>query len=135
MTLTKIVAIALAVLTVTAGAAAAMPGNAPEHARTNDNAEQTDEHSQAGDPASGNESEDAVHGDGMAEQQRTTNQERQGPPVDLPSPVPDHVRQIHDLIRQVLNDELDGSLGKAISDMMGGGQADHGGNGNAAQRG
>ena len=139
MTLSKLVAIALAVLTLTAGAAAAMPGNAPDHAGST-TAEQAADHGHH-DQAEGNET--GVDGDDPADnadgagQQRNANQEQHGPPVDLPSQVPDHVAQIHDLIRQFLNEDLDGSLGKAISGVMGGGQAANSGNGNAdgAQRG
>jgi hypothetical protein len=133
MTLTKLVAIALAVLTLTAGAAAAMPGNAPDHAGSN-TAEQASAHGPQ-DGADGNESE--VDDADTTEQRRTADHERYGPPVDMPSQVPDHVTQIHDLIRHFLNGGHDGSLGEAISGVMGGGQAANGANGNAdaAQRG
>ncbi|MFB6300539.1 MAG: hypothetical protein ABEH65_09790 [Halobacteriales archaeon] len=46
-----------------------------------------------------------------------------GPPSDLPGPVPDFVSTIHDLITQFINGALDGSLGSAISEQIGGGSS------------
>ncbi len=40
-----------------------------------------------------------------------------GPPTDLPDAVPDFVAEIHDLIRQFLGGDLDGSLGDAVSNV------------------
>ena len=140
MNLTKLTAIALAVLTLTAGAAAAMPGNAPDQAGSN-TAEQASDHGQHDEAADGNETavdaeESADEADADdADRHRNANRERRGPPVELPNQVPEHVTQIHDLIRQFLNGDLDASPGRAISGVVGGGQAGQGGNGNAAPSG
>lgn len=58
-----------------------------------------------GDAADGNQSEGAAAGD-------------QGPPSDMPAPVPDHVSQIHEEINSFLDGEID-NLGHALSDLLG----------------
>lgn len=98
MKLSTLIPIALVALLVTAGAAAAMPGNAPDHAGAND-------HEQASDHAPDDTADDGDAGNAHA----------QGPPEDLPEQVPDFVRQIHDAIRQFLSGGLDGILGDAVS--------------------
>jgi hypothetical protein len=45
-----------------------------------------------------------------------------GPPVDLPAQVPDHVSQVHDLVRSFLSGDDDGgNLGDVVGDLLGGG--------------
>lgn len=98
-----LVAAGLAALVVTAGTAAALPGNAPVDAGANAN--------DAADSAGGNA--DARDGSPAG----ASEQADRGPPVDLPEQVPDHVSRIHDLIRKHLSGDLAGSLGEAISDV------------------
>ncbi|MFB6173370.1 MAG: hypothetical protein ABEI39_01880 [Halobacteriales archaeon] len=113
MNLSKIAAIGLAALLVTAGAAAAMPGNAPDHAGADD--EQTSDRRPDDAEDDENATDDAgappatVADAGGADAAR-------GPPADLPTQAPDHVSRIHDLIREFLSGDLDGSLGDAVSD-------------------
>ncbi|MFC7046753.1 hypothetical protein ACFQH6_16270 [Halobacteriaceae archaeon GCM10025711] len=47
------------------------------------------------------------------------NEARQGPPTEMPANVPDHVSEIHVLIQNYLDGDLSGSLGSAISDLVG----------------
>ena len=121
MKLSKLAAVALAILLVTAGAAAAVPGNAPAFAG-NDEA-QANDHSQGDEnpPDHAGNASDAgnasVASSGAADHDGASAAEARGPPVDLPSAVPDHVSAIHDLIRQHLAGDLDGSLGEAIADV------------------
>lgn len=108
----KIIPVALALVLVTAGAAAAMPGNAP----TTSNASESNLNStNPAEPAA-----DAPN-DGQAEKvsERVMNgsdaAERVGPRIDLPEKVPDHVSEIHATINDYLEGALNGSLGDAIS--------------------
>lgn len=106
-------AIALAIMLVTTGVAVAAPGNAPDDAGPDDapanNASVEQGETNATNVTTG---DDGVTAEGA-----------DGPPEDVPSHVPDHVVQIHDLIRQHIADLLDGSLGEAISDVLAGGSA------------
>lgn len=122
------------------------PADGPnEHANDaaqagDDNADHADEnatdgHEKADDPetAEANESEqsdctcsdDANESavDENATQAREENAEaneaRQGPPTEMPANVPDHVSEIHVLIQDYLGGDLSGSLGSAISDLVG----------------
>ncbi|WP_135821151.1 hypothetical protein [Halostella litorea] len=97
MRLTKIAAIGLAALLLATGAAAAMPGNAPDHAQPAN--ETTNESAQAGPPAD-------VPADDAD----------RGPPVDMPEQVPDHVSAIHEEINAFLDGTVD-DLGDAVSDL------------------
>lgn len=134
---TTFAVIAVIALVLTAGAAAAMPGSAPDDAAADDaqdqNSDSADSASANGDDtrdekaeeASDNRSEDAWDDDRAAAaddaranatsgvEKRSAN--AQGPAVDLPAQVPDHVQRIHDLIGQFLDGEGDGSLGEQIS--------------------
>lgn len=122
MKLTKIVAIGLAALVVSAGAVAAMPGNAPADAG-NDEASadthaqnETDSANRSDGNATANESEHgpaAPAADGNAS-------DRRGPPTDMPAPVPDHVTKIHSLIQEFLDGALEGPLGPHVSDVANG---------------
>ncbi|MDY6764744.1 MAG: hypothetical protein SV377_03520, partial [Halobacteria archaeon] len=101
----------LAVLLVgTAGVAMAAPGNAPVDTPADDKAD---------DKANEEEKE---NGD-QSNNESAQVEENQGPPEDLPvdenANVPDHVSEIHSLINQFIDDELD-NLGQAISDLMSG---------------
>lgn len=120
----KLIAIALAALLVFAGGAAALPGQASDAAEDNqpddpgaDASEQADENATDDDAAENvtetaeneTEEEDAREGNAAA-----------GPPTDMPERAPDHVTQIHDLVRSKLDGALTGQeLGTAISDLMG----------------
>lgn len=129
MKLSKLAAIAIAVLLVTAGAAVAAPGNAPDNAgeaddapdpgdddRGDDLAENAsddtdrDANSSAADDRPGDRDENAAASDGDASAANA-----QGPAEDLPAHVPSHVAEIHDLIRQFIANDLDGNLGEAVS--------------------
>ena len=101
---TTLLAVALAALLAFAGTAAAFPGNAPVDTGANDAADNTDHRPDAAANAS-----ERGHGAAAAD--------KRGPPTDMPSQVPDHVATIHDLIRQFVGGDLDGSLGEAISDV------------------
>lgn len=129
---TTLAAVVLAALTVTAGAAVAAPGNAPDgiaadhaDAHANDTADAADGADEA-DGASdrgANESADVASGQG------TDRSADAGPPEDVPGNVPSHVQAIHDLIREHLSRMLDGALGPAVSDATpegGEGQPDDG---------
>jgi hypothetical protein len=133
---TKLVAVAFAALLVTVGTVAAAPGNAPVDVgaddQYDDHAEQAEANGDAhnasdgdGQPADvpaedadGNATDGADTGaenrDGAAD--GAANADGQGPPADLPAQVPDHVTQIHDLIRSFVGGDGDGSLGDAVSD-------------------
>lgn len=105
MKLSTLAALALVALLVSAGAAAAMPGVA-----STQNQNQADGHAQATDHA------DDAGGDENAAAGAANAPDDRGPHVDLPERVPDHVPQLHDLIRRFLSGDLDGSLGGAVSD-------------------
>lgn len=105
-----LVAAGLAALVLTAGTAAALPGNAPVDAGANAN-DAADGDGRDVDRAGG--SADAREGGPAG----ASEQADRGPPVDLPAQVPDHVSQIHDLIREHLSGNLAGSLGEAINDV------------------
>lgn len=133
MTRTKLVAVAFAALLVTVGTVAAAPGNAPVDVGADD---QYDDHADAADENAAdapedddaaNESDDrrpddapeddhAENADGAAPDAAAENADRRGPPADLPAQVPDHVAEIHDLIRSFLGGDDDGSLGESVSD-------------------
>lgn len=113
MKLHEIGAIAIVVLLITAGAAAAAPGNAPDDAGEG-----------TVPPFAGNDVDDRAQNDtdakAPADEARENGMEErhepaQGPPTALPEQVPDHVSQIHDLIRQFIDGSRDGNLGDAIS--------------------
>ncbi|MFB6362001.1 MAG: hypothetical protein ABEH59_11865 [Halobacteriales archaeon] len=120
----KLIAIALAALLVFAGGAAALPDQASDAAEDNqpdepgvDAAGQADENA-TDDDAAENETETAEN-ETEDEDARDENASA-GPPTDLPEQAPDHVTQIHDLIRSKLDGALTGQeLGAAISDLMG----------------
>lgn len=137
MTRTKLVAVAFAALLVTVGTVAAAPGNAPVDVGADD---QYDDHADAADENAADASEDdddaanesddgrpadapeddhadnADNADGAAPDAAAENADRRGPPADLPAQVPDHVAEIHDLIRSFLGGDDDGSLGESVSD-------------------
>jgi hypothetical protein len=133
MKLTKITAVALALLVVGAGAVAAFPGQAADQAQdhANDNA------NDAGDgmPADAGAPDDLGNASDAADNASDANanaSERRGPPTDMPEPVPDHVSQIHETINSWLDGDTEGSLGEMISDIVGGdGAADENADGQA----
>jgi hypothetical protein len=104
MTRTKLVAVAFAALLVTVGTVAAAPGDAPVDVGADD---QYDDHADAAD-------ENAADDDDAAPD-AAEDADRRGPPADLPAQVPDHVGEIHDLIRSFLDDD-GGPLGDSVSD-------------------
>lgn len=110
MKLRTIAAVALAALLVSAGAAAAMPGNAPDHAADEQASDHTDDGA-ANETATDSDERAGPPADAAADA------DRRGPPADLPGPVPDHVATIHDLFRSFLGGDMSGSeLGSAVGD-------------------
>lgn len=114
---TKLLAIAFAALVVTAGVAAAAPGNA-----TADAADDGERHADdRGENATANgNADDRAENAGAASANGSDNgnaDDARGPPVDLPDRVPEHVTQIHEQIGSFLSGDLDGSLGDAISEL------------------
>jgi hypothetical protein len=152
MTLTKIAGVVLAVLLVTTGMAAALPGNAPADSQTGQADDKDDDAAEAApderaDDAA-NESTDDQADDtatdrgpaiaatvtdadsGAADEARGANVSAQGPPVDLPARVPDFVSDVHQQIRDYKVGDVTGDLGAMISDLTPGGPA----NGNESQQ-
>ncbi len=132
---TIIFVIALATMLVTAGAAMAAPGNAPDHVEQTDGSneadvgsdnpnEMTDENATDGNTMADKQVSDttALNEDASDRDERAAN--AQGPPADLPSQVPDFVSQMHDVIGQFLDGEYDGSLGDTINDVTPGNESD-----------
>jgi len=110
MQLIKIAGVALALLMVT-GTAAATPG-APA-AQADENTDGTD--AAANETATADD--DTTAGPADRAPDRPGSAADRGPPVDLPSQVPDFVGDSHDTIGEFLDDDLVGSLGEAISDL------------------
>jgi hypothetical protein len=121
MNLTKITAVALAVLLVGAGAAAAIPGQAADQAHSNANDDGTDAGPGAGAPDDAGAADEAGNAtDNESADAGENASERRGPPEDMPSQAPDHVSQIHETINDWLDSDKEGSLGDMISDIVGG---------------
>lgn len=122
MNISKILAVALAVLVVGAGAAAAIPGQAADQAQDDAN----DDASDAGPPDDvGATADDANESD-----DENASKERRGPPADVPAQAPDHVSQIHETINTWMDGGKEGSLDDMISGIVGGGdEADETANG------
>ena len=143
MKLEKIAALALAALLVTAGAAAAMPGNAPDGSGADEHEQASDHRPDDADHAredngtdvgervgalAANESDDdnaterdAEHAANARRNIDAASSQRaedvRGLPVDMPEQVPDHVTAIHQLIVDFLSGDLDGELGASVSDV------------------
>jgi hypothetical protein len=97
----KLLAAAMAVLVVTVGAAAAVPGHANgETDSGTDAANATDDAGAAGPPV------------------------EVGPPGGLPDPVPEFVGDLHGTIQDHVTGALDGSLGESIRGLVGGDAGD-----------
>lgn len=108
MNLTKLAGVLLAVFVVATGAAAALPGDAP----TDSQAGQADDHAP-----------EQAHN--ATEMNETADDERRGPPADMPDAAPDFVSQIHDLIQQKIDGTIS-NLGQQISELTPGGDAGQG---------
>ncbi|WP_226004609.1 hypothetical protein [Natrinema salinisoli] len=127
MNRTTLIAVALAALIAATGFAAAAPGNAPVSVDANADSpdeQHANEHSPDEQHANEHAADDQQADDdqnrsenGAAAANAADERNGQGPNVDLPEQVPDHVSQIHDRISSFLNDDLDGSLGDAVSDV------------------
>lgn len=117
MKLTKTAGVLLAVLLVATAGVAAMPGNAPADSQAGQADDNYDDGANASNaPAdAGPEMNDSETDEANAE----NADDRRGPPTDMPAQVPDHVSQIHDLVNQYLDGDID-NLGEHISDLMGG---------------
>jgi len=143
----KLAAVAVALMLVATGAATAMPGNAPDDAQADDHAN-ADDHAQAAEDADNSSEADAdaadvnetatdadekpdanatqgppasVPASDKAESAANASDQR-GPPVELPSQVPDFVSEIHNAITDHLSESLPGeNLGQQIGDLLPGG--------------
>lgn len=100
----KLIAVALAALVLLAGVGAAAPGNASDVPNEN-----------ASDAASENPPEEASNDDAPAAASNGDD-DRQGPPTDLPEQVPDHVSAVHEAIGEFLDGGVD-SLGDRVSEL------------------
>lgn len=111
---TTIVAAGLALLVLGAGAVAAQPSSPADvqHPESPADAPAVD------DPVAQNASAENRTDEEVKDENEDA--ERAGPPVDMPSQVPDHVSEIHALIGQFVEGDLDGSLGDAIRGVLGG---------------
>lgn len=167
MQVSKLAAVALAALLVTAGAAVAAPGDAPANEHADDHEEATahdddheeaaadgDTHGQDAENASEHAAENAsataenasehavADGAPMAEsadeqaagaaaagtpagssenaaaQAAGQSNAERGPPAELPDQAAAHVDQVHDLVRQFLGGDLDGSLGEHVGALV-----------------
>jgi hypothetical protein len=119
MKLTKTAGVLLAVLLVATAGVAALPGNAPADSQAGQADDNYDDGANASDaPAdAGPEMNDSETDEENAENAENAD-DRRGPPTDMPAQVPDHVSQIHELIHQYLDGDID-NLGERISDVMG----------------
>ena len=121
-----IVAAGLALLVLGAGAAAAQPSppadvQQPESPADGSTVEEPAAENASDENMSTSADEVAAPGNGSAaEGDVDRDAERAGPPVDMPSQVPDHVSEIHALIGQFIEGDLDGSLGDEIRGVLGG---------------
>jgi len=106
---TTLIAAVFAALIVASGFAAAAPGNAPVDVDTG--AATPDDGTNTG-PQQTSDAGDR-HGNSAAADKRSG----QGPAVDLPEQVPDHVSAIHERISSYLSGDLEGTLGDAISEV------------------
>lgn len=113
-----IAAMTLAVLMVTAGAAAAMPEDVPAASGANEH-EQSSTH-RPDDPRN----KTARDNTNAAAMMNPADDDTFGPPTDMPAAVPDHVSAIHELIVSFLTGELDGPVGIPISDVAHGAPVD-----------
>ncbi|RLM89717.1 hypothetical protein D3D02_07565 [Halobellus sp. Atlit-38R] len=115
MKLQTMVAIGLAALMLTTGAAVAVPGAAPTDAAgsTNGAADAHGEATHGADTAAADRAADRP--ENAAETPHDASAASVGGPrADLPGPVPDRVAQIHSLIRRSLDGTLGEPLGQAI---------------------
>ena len=112
MNLTKTAGVLLAVLLVATAGVTALPGNAPADSE----AEQYDDGANAGNTPA--DAGPQMHDSEMSDENASNAEDRRGPPTDMPEQVPDHVSQIHDLIHQFLDGDID-TLGEQISELMG----------------
>lgn len=113
------IALIVAALTLSAGAAAAMPGNASTDAASAGNGAADAEESAAQDAETSESDANKAEANETDGENAANASEARGPPADMPAQVPDHVSQIHDLIGQFLAGDLTGSLGEAVSDVAG----------------
>ena len=119
-----ILATALAVLVLGTGAVMAQPGNAPVDvpAEQPTDGEQQAEHemneTEQMNETEANASEHAGSQADVAPDAHANNGE-QGPPVEMPDPVPDRVAEIHEMIQQFLDGNLDSPLGESLQDVVG----------------
>jgi hypothetical protein len=139
---TVVVALA-ALLAVTSVAAATPAGQAGSHASETAAVPDTDTDADTGakagadvaaavsedddgdgadEDASGDaEATEDANGSAAASGSAADTRGERGPPETLPTPVPDHVSEIRDTVDAFLSGDLDGSLGDALSALLGGG--------------
>lgn len=118
------IAAGLAVLVLATGAALAQPGNAPVEVPTDHHDDAT---TQATDPTTADDMNETATNDSDADPQSDIapvdgngpDAGEQGPPVEMPTPVPDRVAEIHEMIRSFIDGQLDGSLGESLQGFLG----------------
>lgn len=124
MNRTTLIAAVFAVLIVATGFVAAAPGNAPvsvdadADSADDSQAEYANEH--AADAENANEhadERDANNANEAADNSAADERNGQGPNVDLPDQVPDHVSAIHERISSFLSGALESPLGDAVSEV------------------
>ncbi len=114
MNRTTLVAAGLAVLVIATGAVVAQPGNAPVEVPT----EKPDDAGTAGDHAMNETAQNETTDHANATDAHADNGD-QGPPVEMPTPVPDRVAQIHEVVQKFIDGKMDGSLGQSLQDVLG----------------
>jgi hypothetical protein len=134
----RTVAVALAALLVVTGVVAATPaGQAGSHADEAAAAPDADTEAEAGadvaaaaserdgDASEGasDEAEESgvANGSAAASGPAADTRGERGPPETLPAPVPDHVSDVHHTVDAFLSGDLNGTLGDALSALLGGG--------------
>ena len=113
MNVSKLAALVLVALLVTAGAAAAVPATATDHSGAADHEQASDHRSDEAADGAAVAAEGGAEAVGLA---HPRSDDTRGPPTDLPEQVPDHVTRIHQLILDFLSGDLDGNLGPSVSD-------------------
>lgn len=116
MKLTKTAGVLVAVLLVATAGAAALPGNASTDSQAGQADDKYDDDANASNaPTNAGPEMNDSEGDENA----SNAEDRRGPSTDMPAQAPDRVSQIHELIHQYLDGEVD-NLGAQISGLIGG---------------
>jgi hypothetical protein len=126
MTFTRTAAVLLTALALTAGAAAALPGQAAPDA-TDAQHSGNESAADAAAPMTADQAQDRAGTAGPPEEAAGAADAAtgdRGPPVDMPDQVPDFVSDIHQAVQDKLDGSLDGSLGDVVSDLTPDGESE-----------